>query len=193
MTAIINYKAGNAPSVMHAVRHIGLTAEFAQSANDLANATHIILPGVGSARATMESLCEMGLLAALENAVLERKVKFLGICVGMQILFEHSQEEDTDCLGWLGGKVVKFDPTRRRVPQMGWNHVTFTDDTPDSHFYFVNSYHAVLNDAGDLWGKSDYNGEFTAAVQRGNIYGTQFHAEKSGEAGLALLRGFLSC
>jgi len=185
MIKIIDYKAGNAPSVLNAVTHLGYTAEFARNMQDIEGATHIILPGVGSAKATMESLREMGLISALENKVLQKKTPYLGICVGMQILFEHSEEENTDCLGWLKGRVVKFDSRKVRVPQMGWNKVW------DDYFYFVNSYYAIVQDACDLWGTADYNGMFAAAVRRGNIYGAQFHIEKSGEAGLALLDRFL--
>ena len=188
---IIDYKAGNAPSVLHAVKYIGYDAEFAHSKKDLDNATHIILPGVGSARATMDSLREMGLIDALENFVLDKKVLFLGICVGMQILFEHSEEEDTDCLSWLKGRVIKFDASRVRVPQMGWNKVRFTDSR-DDYFYFVNSYYAKPEHDLDIWGTAEYNGVFAAAVNRANIYGTQFHAEKSGEAGLELLKNFIN-
>jgi len=185
---IIDYKAGNAPSVLQAVTHIGYKASLARKPEDLLEATHIILPGVGSAKATMESLHELDLLEALEDAVLNKKVKFLGICVGLQVLFEHSEEEDTTCLGWLKGKVVRFNPTEVRVPQMGWNQVNFVDGKKD-YFYFVNSYYAKTD--CDIWGTSDYGGQFTAAVCRDNIYATQFHVEKSGEAGLALLTSFL--
>jgi glutamine amidotransferase len=202
MIKIIDYKAGNAPSVLHAVTHLGFEADFAHSSQALENATRILLPGVGSAKATMESLREMDLLKPLEEAVLRKKVLFMGICVGLQILFEHSDEGDTDCFGWLKGRVVKFDATKVRVPQMGWNQVRFVKSTPFSgnkenevrsdFFYFVNSYYAKPEDETDLWGLADYNGTFAAAIQRDNIYATQFHIEKSGEAGLALLKGFLS-
>ena len=198
MTAIkvIDYKAGNAQSVMHAIDHLGFEANFARSPADLSGATHIILPGVGSARATMESLAEMGIVNALKEAVLsQKKTLFLGICVGMQILFEHSEEGDAGCLGWLKGRVVKFDASRVRVPQMGWNKVTFAKDTmggiDEDCFYFVNSYYACPVNESDSWGTSDYGGLFTAAVHRDNIFATQFHAEKSGGAGLGLLRRFL--
>ncbi|MCL2089492.1 MAG: imidazole glycerol phosphate synthase subunit HisH [Oscillospiraceae bacterium] len=195
MIKIIDYKAGNAPSVMCAVNRLGYKAEFARNPKDIEDAAHIILPGVGSAKATMESLCEMGMTSALEQVVLQKKVYFLGICVGMQILFEQSEEQDTDCLGWLKGRVVRFDTSAVRVPQMGWNRVRFVKNTPcaaqDDYFYFVNSYHANPSEQSDLWGQSDYGGPFAAAVCRGNIYGTQFHAEKSGEAGLRLLDSFL--
>ena len=192
---IIDYKAGNAPSVLHAVTRLGFSADFARSPCDLENATHILLPGVGSAKATMESLKEMKLTGALENAVLHKKVLFLGICVGLQILFEHSEEENARCLGWLKGRVVKFDVSRVRVPQMGWNQVQFVKDAPfgiqGDFFYFVNSYYAVPEDNTGVWGTADYNGPFTAAVHSNNVYATQFHIEKSGDAGLALLNGFL--
>ena len=154
MIRIIDYKAGNAPSVLNAINRLasrgeplsfGLgggsggcqyVADFARSAQDLDDVTHIILPGVGSAKATMISLREMELISVLEDKVLRNGVPFLGICVGMQILFEHSEEGDTNCLGWLKGKVVKFDSSKVRVPQMGWNKVW------DDYFYFVNSYYA---------------------------------------------------
>ena len=195
MVKIIDYKAGNATSVLHTVTHLGVEADFVRCPQDMINATHIILPGVGSAKATMESLREMDLVEALEDAVLQKKVFFLGICVGMQILFEHSQEENTECLGWLAGEVVRFDSSKVRVPQMGWNQVRFIKNTPfstqDDFFYFVNSYYAIPKHTSDIWGVAHYNDPFTAAVRRENIYATQFHIEKSGEAGLALLNGFL--
>jgi len=194
--AVIDYKAGNAPSVMHAVERLKHEAVFARAPGDISGATHIILPGVGSAGATMRSLREMGMIEALEEAILRGKAFFVGICVGLQVLFEHSDEDDVDCLGWLGGRVVKFDGSKVRVPQMGWNQVNFKRQTPvntqDGYFYFVNSYHAEPEDESVVWGTADYGGAFTAAVRKGNIYAAQFHIEKSGEAGLALLNGFLN-
>lgn len=165
------------------VIHLGYEAVLAREPEDIAGAT-------------MRSLHDMGLISELEEAVLHRKTLFLGICVGLQILFEHSEEENVDCLGWLGGRVIKFDDSKIRVPQMGWNQVRFTKTAPfktqNDFFYFVNSYYAKPEDESDLWGISDYIGSFAAAVCRDNIYATQFHIEKSGEAGLALLNGFLS-
>ncbi|MCL2117049.1 MAG: imidazole glycerol phosphate synthase subunit HisH [Planctomycetaceae bacterium] len=196
MIRIIDYKAGNAPCVMYAVTRLGYKAAFARTPQDIADAKHIILPGVGSAKATMDSLREMALTDALADSVLRQKTPFLGICVGMQILFEHSEEENADCFGWLKGRVVKFDASKVRVPQMGWNRVRFVKNTPcharEDYFYFVNSYYARPEDTSDLWGTADYDGPFTAAICRDNIFATQFHVEKSGEAGLVLLDGFLS-
>ena len=195
--AIIDYKAGNAPSVRLAAEKLGYDAKLVRDAKSLEDATHIILPGVGSAGATMDSLAEMKIINALEDAVLHRKVFFLGICVGLQVLFEHSAEDDAACLGWLEGKVIKFNASKVRVPQMGWNQVNFRNKTPgvlaeDDYFYFVNSYHAQPKNEADIWGVASYDGHFVAAVHRKNIYGTQFHAEKSGEAGLELLGGFFA-
>ena len=196
MIKIIDYKAGNAPSVLHAVARLGYEAELACTPQSLKNATHIILPGVGSAKATMDSLHELDLMSFLEEAVLRGKTPFLGVCVGMQILFNHSEEGNADCLGWLNGQVVKFNVTRVRVPQMGWNRVQFVknslNSTPEEYYYFVNSYYVMAENTSDIWGVADYGGAFTAAVHRGNIFGTQFHIEKSGEAGLTLLNEFLS-
>jgi glutamine amidotransferase len=178
---------------MHAVTHLGYNAQFAQEAADLNGAEFIILPGVGSAKATMDSLNEMKIIPTLEKLVLEEKTQFLGICVGLQILFEHSEEDNQKCLGWLKGRVQRFDNSKVRVPQMGWNEVKFVKDAPNvksenGFFYFVNSYHAKSENASDLWATASYSGDFTAAVNRENIYATQFHVEKSGEAGLALLK-----
>jgi glutamine amidotransferase len=187
MIKIIDYKAGNAPSVKHAIEHLGHTPQFAREATDLNGASFIILPGVGSAQATMDSLREMEMIPTLERLVLHEKTKFLGICVGLQILFEHSEEDDCTCLGWLQGRVERFNNELVRVPQMGWNEVKFNDNTDSGFFYFVNSYHAKPKNPSDLWGVANYGNDFTAAVRQGNIFATQFHIEKSGEAGLGLL------
>ncbi|MCL2050508.1 MAG: imidazole glycerol phosphate synthase subunit HisH [Lachnospiraceae bacterium] len=190
MIKIIDYKAGNAPSVMHALNHLGFKAEFAKNKSDLANSTHIILPGVGSAKATMESLAELDLIKPLTEKVLGEGVMFFGICVGMQVLFDFSAEENTACLSWLKGQVVKFDREKVRVPQMGWNKVSFANKS--GYFYFVNSYYVMPEDKEIIWGTADYNGRFMAAIHRENIWATQFHAEKSGTAGLKLLNRFLT-
>ena len=205
---IIDYKAGNSQSVGHAVSRLGHEYDFVKTAADLQGATHIILPGVGSAKATMDALQEQDLLVNLNKMVLEDKVPFLGICVGLQILFEHSAEGDVACLGWLKGRVEKFDSSAVRVPQMGWNKLRFLRDAggiksikPDpsegredsaaDYFYFVNSYYAIPADPADQWATAHYGKPFTAAVHKENIFGMQFHVEKSGETGLNLLNCFI--
>jgi glutamine amidotransferase len=196
MIDVIDYRAGNAPSVLYALEHLGLPARLASSAADVAAAERIILPGVGAARATIDSLVDQDLVGALTDRVQGDRVPFLGICIGLQVLFDHSEEGDTPGLGWVPGTVRRF-PDTGRVPQIGWNEVRFTRSHPvtagvpdTGHYYFVNSYHCVPDDPTDALGLTDYTVEFCSVVARDNVVATQFHAEKSGELGLALLRGF---
>jgi glutamine amidotransferase len=167
-----------------------------QRPDEIAAAERIILPGVGAARATIDSLVEQDLVGALTNRVRGDGVPFLGICIGLQVLFDHSEEDDCECLGWVPGRVVRF-PDTGRVPQIGWNRVRFerphalTAHVPDGgHFYFVNSYHCVPDNPADALGSTDYTVPFCSVVARENIVATQFHAEKSGPLGLSLLRAF---
>jgi glutamine amidotransferase len=196
MIAVVDYRAGNAPSVMYALEHLGLPARLVSTPTEVAAASRIILPGVGAARATIDSLVERDLVGALSERVHDARVPFLGICIGLQVLFDHSEEGDTPGLGWVPGSVLRFPPTGR-VPQIGWNEVRFTRDHPVTralpdrgHFYFVNSYYCVPRDPADALGLTDYGLEFCSVVARDNVIATQFHAEKSGELGLALLRAF---
>ena len=196
MIAVVDYRAGNAPSVLYALEHLGLPARLVDCAADIASAERIILPGVGAARATIDSLVEQDLVGALSDRVRGDRVPFLGICIGLQVLFDHSEEGDTPGLGWVPGTVRRF-PDTGRVPQIGWNEVRFTRSHPVTagvpdrgHYYFVNSYHCVPDDPTDALGLTDYTVEFCSVVARDNVVATQFHAEKSGELGLALLRGF---
>ena len=156
-----------------------------------------ILPGVGSAGVTMESLADEGWIGHLSEKVVGEGQGFLGVCVGLQVLFEHSAEDDVDCLGWLPGSVHEFDKTQVRVPHMGWNTVDVRGDhpfarafTPGGYYYFVNSYYAVPTDDATLAGVTTYGQPFAAAVARGNIMATQFHTEKSARAGLQVLKAF---
>lgn len=193
---IIDYKAGNAPSVLSALDKINVPAELVSSPEQIRHMVALILPGVGAARATMESLRDMGLIDILDKRVNGEGVPFLGICVGMQILFEHSAEEDTPCLGWLPGKVLRF-PKQVRVPQMGWNKVDFSFDDPilsgindSGYFYFVNSYFVKPEHNDIVLGTTEYGVEFCSMVRYKNIVASQFHLEKSGPAGLRLLKNF---
>jgi glutamine amidotransferase len=198
MISVVDYRAGNAPSVLYALQHLGLDAHLVASADEIAGAERIILPGVGAARATIDSLVDQDLVGALRDRVLGDGTPFLGICIGLQVLFDHSAEGDTECLGWVPGQVQRF-PDTGRVPQIGWNRVRFTRPHPvvagapdDGHFYFVNSYYCVPDDRADALGLTDYTVEFCSVVARGNVVATQFHAEKSGPLGLSLLRNFAS-
>lgn len=196
MIGVVDYRAGNAPSVMFALARLGLDARLVADAADLDEVDRIILPGVGAARATVDSLAETGMVDALRARALEERVPFLGICIGLQVLFERSEEGPAECLGWLPGEVRRF-PDTVRVPQIGWNVVRFTRDhalteglPADPYCYFVNSYHAVPADPEAVLGTTDYADEFCSVVASGNVAATQFHAEKSGEVGLRILRNF---
>ncbi|MBM3675090.1 MAG: imidazole glycerol phosphate synthase subunit HisH [Actinobacteria bacterium] len=196
MIGVVDYRAGNAPSVMYALDRLGLEARLVAGAQDVRAVDRLILPGVGAARATIDSLAASGLVDALTHQALVERVPFLGICIGLQVLFERSEEGPTKCLGWLPGEVLRF-PSTGRVPQIGWNGVRFDRPHPlvaalpdPSYCYFVNSYHAIPADPAVVLGRADYSVEFTAMVAHGNIAATQFHAEKSGELGLRILSAF---
>ena len=196
MIGVVDYRAGNAPSVGYALARLGVEHELVTTNEQIAAADRIILPGVGAARATLDSLHESGLMDGLSTRVRDDRVPFLGICIGLQVLFEHSEEGDTECLGWIPGRVREY-PTSARVPQIGWNAVTVrrahpvTADFPDGgHCYFVNSYYAVPESADDVLGSTEYTLDFCSIVARDNIVATQFHAEKSGPLGLGLLAAF---
>ena len=195
MTGVLHYKAGNAPSVLNALRHIGEDGVLITSAEETERTDRLILPGVGSAGATMDSLRELGLDAAI-RAMVARGKPYLGICVGMQLIFDRSEEDDADCLGLLPGSVKRFNDSSVRVPQIGWNRVSFSRDDPilkglrEGYFYFVNSYYALPELPETVLGTADYNGAFCAMAGAGNIYGAQFHVEKSSEVGLRILKNF---
>jgi len=193
---VVDYRAGNAPSVGYALERLGIAHRLITEPPGLAGCDHLILPGVGAARATLDSLEEAGMTEPLTAAVRDGSIPFLGICIGLQVLFDHSAEGDVDCLGWIPGTVEPF-PAAERVPQIGWNSVHLrqthpvTAGFPDGgHCYFVNSYFAVPADAADVLGATSYGVDFCSIVAHENIVATQFHAEKSGALGLALLEAF---
>jgi glutamine amidotransferase len=195
MIDVVDYQAGNAPSVAYALDHLGLECRLVTSPDEIGRSERIVLPGVGAARATLDSLAAQGLVEPLAARV-QAGTPFLGICIGLQILFDHSEEGDAPCLGWIPGAVRRF-PDTDRVPQIGWNTVRFSRDhpvtavlPPVAHFYFVNSYYCVPDRPEDVLGVTEYSVEFCSVVARDNIVATQFHAEKSGELGLSLLRSF---
>ena len=197
MVSIINYKAGNAPSVSNGLRYLNIPCRFVSTPDQLDKSEKLILPGVGSAKTTMDSLRETDLIEVLENKVLNEKTPFLGICIGHQILFDYSEEGNTRCLGWLKGKVVKFDKTKVRVPHIGWNQVKFKKKDRlisglqnSEFFYFVNSYYVVPDNKEIVFGQTQYGVDFCSALLWKNIVSTQFHVEKSGPVGLKLLKNF---
>ena len=158
MIGVIDYRAGNAPSVGYALERLGIEHALVTKGDELDSCDQLILPGVGAARATLDSLGESGLVEPLTRRVRDEGVPFLGICIGLQVLFEHSEEGDTTCLSWIPGEVARFDPSLR-VPQIGWNTVRLrhahpvTAAFPDGgHCYFVNSYYCAPTDAADVLG-----------------------------------------
>jgi imidazole glycerol-phosphate synthase subunit HisH len=193
MNVVIDYRAGNLYNVGNALHHLGVDFAFSGDPGIVKKASRVILPGVGSARAAMQSLEELGLVPVLQNL----KVPFLGICLGLQILYEWSEEEQAGCLGILSGSVRRFDNGILKVPHIGWNEVEsdfaplFRDIPPRSRFYFVHSYYAPLSSKLTR-GTTDYGVQFSSVAVKENFWGVQFHPERSGEPGLTLLSNFLN-
>jgi glutamine amidotransferase len=201
MIAIVDYKAGNLTSVARALEHLGHRCEVTDRPEKVRGAHRVILPGVGAAGATMENLRALGLDDCLRNDIAKAGKPFLGICIGIQVLLDRSEEDDARCLGIISGRVVKFpsaiDGRPLKVPQIGWNrvhqersHPIFAGVPDNSHFYFVNSYYPIADDGAAVLASSDYGVPFTAAICRNNVIATQFHLEKSGAAGLRMLDNF---
>lgn len=203
MIAIVDYRAGNLTSVAAAVSALGHEGVITSDPAVIREATRIIFPGVGAAGAAMASLTDLGLCDPLRDAV-AAGVPFLGICLGYQVLFEHSDEDGgVDCLGILPGRVARFaddlpgDGGRPlKVPQMGWNGAAFRGEHPVWHdvpdaaeFYFVHSYHPVPEPA-HVAAVTEYGIAFASGVRTGNLVAFQFHPEKSGHPGLKLLDNF---
>ncbi|MBT5016314.1 imidazole glycerol phosphate synthase subunit HisH [Candidatus Peregrinibacteria bacterium] len=190
MITIIDYQAGNLRSVTNALDRLGESYKITDDPVIVARAEKVIFPGVGAAEPAMKILREKG----LDKVLRKLKVPVLGICLGMQLLFEESAEGDVSCLGVIPGKVKLLK--NPKVPQIGWNAVKWansdlTKNIPnESYFYFVNSYVAPLGE--ETSGISFYGEMFSSVVQKENFYGVQFHPEKSGKVGLKLLANFLS-
>jgi len=191
---LVDYKAGNLTSVKLAFEALGEEAVVTSDPARIRAAERVVFPGVGAAASAMANLKSLGLEDVLRDVVDAGK-PFLGICLGMQVLFEHSEEDGgVDLLGILPGKVRRFpDVPGCKVPEIGWNQVNgdLASGVPDgSEFYFVHSYYAEKGPY--TVGVTEYAGvEFTAAVRKGNVFATQFHPEKSGRLGLAVLRAFV--
>ena len=205
MIAIIDYDAGNLTSVARALTHLGYKNQITSDTETILAADRVIFPGVGAAKATMQTLQKRGLNHVLTDFYRTGK-PMLGICIGIQILFEHSEEEDAECLGLLTGRVKKYPtmvgvglPNPYKVPQIGWNevyqtrtHAIFHGVPNPAHFYFVNSYYPEPKKEDIVIGKTQYGLEFCSAIAQDNLIATQFHLEKSGRVGLKMLDNFLS-
>jgi imidazole glycerol-phosphate synthase subunit HisH len=191
--AIIDSGGANIASLRYAVERIGVESVLTTDPDMVRNASHVILPGVGAAADCMGRLQSAGLVETIRSL----KQPLLGICVGMQLLFESSEEGEVACLGMLPGRVRRFvEQPDLPVPHMGWNQLEFKTDSrlldeivPGDHVYFVHSYHVQVSDM--TLAQSVYGQPFSAIVQRGNVYGAQFHPERSARIGSLLLRNFL--
>ncbi|WP_219834923.1 imidazole glycerol phosphate synthase subunit HisH [Paenibacillus sp. R14(2021)] len=197
MIAIIDYGMGNLHSVSKAVERLGYEAFVTADAQEIMEADGAILPGVGAFGDAMQNLQNTGLDEVTRYYAASGK-PLLGICLGMQLLFSESEEYGTHKgLNLLPGKVIRFQGDFK-VPHMGWNKLGFHQKSPlfvgldQGHVYFVHSYHAKPERASDLLATTDYNGQVTAIVGSGNVYGMQFHPEKSGDLGMSLLCNFLA-
>ena len=215
--AVVDYGSGNLRSVSQAVQHVaqvsGYEVVVTSRAQDVLDAERVVLPGQGAMHDCMRALAESGLQEAVLHAAANKPL--FGVCVGMQMLLDHSHEGldglVTPGLGLIHGEVVRFDlagkiqpdGSRYKVPQMGWNqvyqsrpdgvhtHPVWAGVPDGSYFYFVHSFYACPSDARHIAGEADYGGRFAAAIARDNIFATQFHPEKSADQGLALYRNFL--
>lgn len=190
--AIIKYSAGNIQSVLFALGRLGLEAKVTDNMEEIQSADKVIFPGVGEASSAMNSLRAAG----LDKLIPGLKQPVLGICVGMQLLFTHSEENETDCLGIIPAKVKKFTSPAIKVPQVGWNRIydlksaLFTGIEEGSYIYNVHSYYA--EDSPYTIAHCHYGIEYAAAVQKDNFYGLQFHTEKSADTGDRIIKNFIS-
>lgn len=195
MIVIIDYGVGNLASVKNALDKLGIKNKISSDVSVIKKAEAMILPGVGAAGQGMKNLKKLSLDKVIIEEI-EKEKPFLGICLGMQLLFEKSEEGDINCLGIYKGVVKKFKK-KRKIPQIGWNNVVFTNKqklfqsiSNKSFFYFINSYYCQPNDKSIIAGITEYGDKFTSIITKKNVVGVQFHPEKSGDLGLQLLKNF---
>lgn len=202
MIGIVDYGLGNVLAFANIFKRLGIPVTLARTADELARATHIVLPGVGAFDWAMERLETSGMRSALDRLVLEEKRPVLGVCVGMQMMATRSDEGSARGLGWFDAEVRRFDEariqSRTHLPHMGWNDVQPRAGEPifqglhagEARFYFLHSYYFASCDPQDTIATTDYGDRFACAVRLGNIHGVQFHPEKSHGWGIQLLRNF---
>ena len=198
MVAIIDYGMGNVASVQKALNFLNIPNLITNDAEKIKEATCIVLPGVGSFLQGMKNLRERKLDVILTDEVINKKKKFIGICLGMQLIMENGTEpEPCKGLGWIKGSVVKFENTTLRIPHMGWNNITIVNNTfykeiEKQDFYFIHSYYVKPEDKNVIAATVNYGSDITASIQKDNIFATQFHPEKSQSAGLSILKTFFT-
>tara|TARA_B100000768_G_scaffold177190_1_gene191002 strand:+ start:628 stop:1233 length:606 start_codon:yes stop_codon:yes gene_type:complete len=197
MITIVDYGLGNLESIANMLKKLGYNSVISKNKEDLLNASKLILPGVGSFDTGMINLNERGYTQVLQKKVIKDKIPILGICLGMQLLANSSEEGMQTGLGWINGKSVKFTHDSLKVPHMGWNNIKllkrstlFEPLDKFRKYYFVHSYHLLCEDNKDVLATSDYGSNFTAMVEKKNIYGAQFHPEKSHKYGMEILNQY---
>lgn len=199
MITIIDYGAGNVKSVQNMLKKIGVDSILTNTIEEIENATKLILPGVGAYDYGMKNLTSTGIIETLYKKVIQEKTPILGICLGAQMLGHKSEEGVEKGLGWIDMDVKKFNLNNPslKIPHMNWSHTTphkksklFENMFEDPRFYFVHSYFMSPNNPKDVLCTVDYGGDFVAAVEKDNIYGVQFHPEKSHKFGMKLLENF---
>lgn len=199
---IVDYQVGNLGSIKNMLKRIGYQARISSEPDSILEADKLILPGVGSFDSGAKKVHELGLVEPLNEAVVKQGKSILGICVGMQLMLQGSEEGELSGLGWFQGSNKKFNFDEQyqalKVPHMGWNHVLPSQDHPllqgyseTPRFYFVHSYHADGVEASQRLANTEYGYEFASAIHLGNIYGVQFHPEKSHKWGMQLLKNFV--
>ena len=200
MIVIVDYKLGNVGSIRNMLKKIGAAASVSSDPSEISKAEKLILPGVGAFDGGIRLLNESGVRPLLEELVLERKIPTLGVCLGMQLMTRGSEEGSEPGLGWVAAKTVAFDQAIRhgtlKIPHMGWNglRVKANDfllrELDQSRFYFVHSYHVKCDDQSAVLATTEHGEEFVSVYRVGNIWGTQFHPEKSHRFGMKLLANF---
>ena len=201
MMTIVDYKTGNLGSIQNILKRIGKESVITSDKKVIAEATKLILPGVGAFDTGMRNLLELDLVDILNKKVIEEKTPVLGICLGMQLLSSGSEEGSLKGLGWINATTVRFNfinSLEYKIPHMGWNFIKqhkasrlLDNMYSDPRFYFVHSYYFNAIDPEDILTSTTYEKEFTSSVERGNILGVQFHPEKSHKFGMKLLENFV--